>query len=98
MCDLSVYLPKEKVLFMSESYLHRIFPAMRSAYPSEWVQAVKNAEAIAYRYDLDRQVIQRFVGEVDWDHEPLIDELNAQVAAPSPNSRPNTVCQRFWPR
>ncbi|MCI0365932.1 MAG: MBL fold metallo-hydrolase, partial [Phycisphaerales bacterium] len=42
--DLSVYLPKEKVLFMSEAFLHRIFPAMRSAYPSEWVEAVKKAE------------------------------------------------------
>ena len=40
----------------------------------------KNAESIAYRYDLDRQVIQRFIGEVDWDHEPLIDELVRQVA------------------
>src|SRR3974390_1686786 len=40
----------------------------------------KNAESIAYRYDLDRQVIQRFLGEVDWDHEPLIDELVRQVA------------------
>ena len=44
--DLSVYLPKDKVLFMSEAYLHRIFPAMRSAYPTEWVQTVKNAEAM----------------------------------------------------
>lgn len=41
----------------------------------------KNAESIAYRYDLDRQVIQRFIGEVDWDHEPLVDELVRQVAA-----------------
>src|SRR4051794_5858954 len=40
----------------------------------------KNAEAIAYRYDLDRQVIQRFVGELDWDHDPLLDELTRQVA------------------
>lgn len=40
----------------------------------------KNAESIAYRYDLDRQVIQRFIGEVDWDHEPLIDVLSRQVA------------------
>jgi glyoxylase-like metal-dependent hydrolase (beta-lactamase superfamily II) len=44
--DLNVYLPKEKILFMSESYLHRIFPAMRSAYPSEWVEAIKKAEAM----------------------------------------------------
>ncbi len=40
----------------------------------------KNAEAIAYRYDLDRQVIQRFVGEVPWEHAPLIAELTRQVA------------------
>jgi glyoxylase-like metal-dependent hydrolase (beta-lactamase superfamily II) len=44
--DLEVWLPKEKVLFMSEAYLHSIFPAMRSAYPSEWVQTVKNAQTI----------------------------------------------------
>jgi SRSO17 transposase len=41
----------------------------------------KNAESIAYRYDLDRQVIQRFLGEVAWDHNPLIDELIRQVVA-----------------
>jgi SRSO17 transposase len=40
----------------------------------------KNAESIAYRYDLDRQTIQRFVGEVDWDHDPLLGELTRQVA------------------
>lgn len=40
----------------------------------------KNAESLAYRHDLDRQTIQRFIGEVDWDHEPLVDELIRQVA------------------
>lgn len=40
----------------------------------------KNAESIAYRYDLDRQPIQRFIGEVTWDHDPLLDELARQVA------------------
>ena len=40
----------------------------------------KNAESIAYRHDLDRQTIQRFVGELPWDHNPLLDELNRQVA------------------
>jgi glyoxylase-like metal-dependent hydrolase (beta-lactamase superfamily II) len=44
--DLSVYLPKEKVLFMSEAYLHWLFPAMRSAYPTEWIQTLKNAETM----------------------------------------------------
>lgn len=44
--DLSVYLPREKVLFMSEAYLHRVFPAMRSAYPTEWVKAIERAQAM----------------------------------------------------
>jgi cyclase len=44
--DLSVYLPKERILFMSEAYLHSIFPAMRSAYPTEWIQTIKNAESM----------------------------------------------------
>ena len=32
--DLVAYLPKQKILFMSEVYLNRVFPAMRSAYPT----------------------------------------------------------------
>ena len=42
--DLAVYLPKEKILFMSEIFLNRVFPAMRSAYPSEWLGAIAKAE------------------------------------------------------
>ena len=44
--DLSVYLPRQKILFMSEAYLNRIFPAMRSAYPSEWVEVIRRAQAM----------------------------------------------------
>ena len=44
--DLSVYLPAEKILFMSEAFLNRVFPAMRSAYPSEWVKAIERAQAM----------------------------------------------------
>lgn len=43
--DLVVYLPEERIMFMSETYLHRIFPAMRSAYPSEWVEMIEAAQA-----------------------------------------------------
>jgi glyoxylase-like metal-dependent hydrolase (beta-lactamase superfamily II) len=42
--DLNVYLPKENILFMSEAFLNRIFPAMRSAYPSEWVGVIERAQ------------------------------------------------------
>lgn len=44
--DLSVYLPRQKILFLSETFLNRVFPAMRSAYPSEWLKALDRAEKI----------------------------------------------------
>jgi len=44
--DLMVHLPKQKILFMSEAYLNRVFPAMRSAYPTEWVKVVDRALAL----------------------------------------------------
>jgi glyoxylase-like metal-dependent hydrolase (beta-lactamase superfamily II) len=44
--DLMVHLPREKILFMSEAYLNRVFPAMRSAYPSEWVRMIDRALAL----------------------------------------------------
>src|SRR3954452_69267 len=44
--DLSVFLPRRKILFLSETYLNRVFPAMRSAYPSEWLKALDRAEAM----------------------------------------------------
>jgi len=50
--DLVVHLPEEKILFMSEAYLNRVFPAMRSAYPSEWVEMIERAQAM----DIDTYV------------------------------------------
>ncbi len=44
--DLHVYLPRERILFMSEAFLNRIFPAMRSAYPSEWVGVLERAQGM----------------------------------------------------
>ena len=44
--DLVVHLPEEKILFMSEAYLNRVFPALRSAYPSEWVAMIEAAQAL----------------------------------------------------
>ena len=44
--DLLVHLPSEKVLFMGEAYLNRVFPAMRSAYPTEWVAMLDRALAM----------------------------------------------------
>jgi len=41
--DLMVLLPRQRILFMSEAFLNRVFPAMRSAFPSEWVATVERA-------------------------------------------------------
>src|SRR4029453_4095364 len=40
----------------------------------------KNAEAIAAWVDVERQVIQDFIGTVPWDHCPLVAVLVGQVA------------------
>src|SRR5215510_13646824 len=40
----------------------------------------KNAEAIATLVDVERQVIQDFIGTVPWDHRPLVTVLVGQVA------------------
>ena len=40
----------------------------------------KNAEAIATLIDVERQVMQNFVGTAPWDHRPLLTVLVGQVA------------------
>ena len=67
--DLSVYLPAEKILFMSEAYMNRLFPPMRSAYPSEWVAMIERAQAL----DVDIYVPGH--GFVDYSPEVLEEEL-----------------------
>jgi hypothetical protein len=39
----------------------------------------KDAESIAYLHDRDRQGLQKFIGQVGWDHRPLMTELAWQV-------------------
>jgi glyoxylase-like metal-dependent hydrolase (beta-lactamase superfamily II) len=44
--DLEVYLPAQRILWMSEVYFNRLFPSTYSSYPSEWIGALKKAEAM----------------------------------------------------
>src|SRR3954453_5874079 len=39
----------------------------------------KDAESITYLHDRERQGLQKFIGQADWDHRPLISELARQV-------------------
>jgi cyclase len=68
--DLMLYLPKQKILFMSEAYLNRVFPAMRSGYPSEWVKMIDRALAM----DVERYVPGHgFIEEPKASREELVE-------------------------
>lgn len=41
--DLLVHIPDAGVLFMSETFFNRVFPAMRSAHPSAWISTIDAA-------------------------------------------------------
>jgi len=47
--DLMVHLPGSDVLFLSEAYFNRLYPSVgggRTAYPIEWIDTLRRAEAI----------------------------------------------------
>jgi SRSO17 transposase len=41
----------------------------------------KDVESIAYLHDRERQGLQKFIGQAEWDHQPLLTELVRQVGA-----------------
>lgn len=72
--DLMLHLPAQKILFMSEAYLNRVFPAMRSAYPSEWVKVLDRALAM----DIDIYVPGHgFVEQAQASKEELVEYQKA---------------------
>ena len=75
--DLMVHLPREKVLFMSEAYLNRVFPAMRSAYPDDWARMIDRALAM----DITRYVPGHgFIEEPAVSREELMRFRSALIA------------------
>ena len=54
--------------------VHRYLQGLLSHLPG------KNAEDIATLVDVERQVLQAFIGTAPWDHRPLIEVLVPQVA------------------
>ncbi len=72
--DLLVYLPKQKILFMSEVYLNRVFPAMRSAYPTEWAGVIDKA----LKMDVDRFIPGHgFIEQAKASREELVEYQKA---------------------
>jgi SRSO17 transposase len=41
----------------------------------------KDIESIAYLHDRERQGLQKFMGQAEWNHRPLVSELARQIAA-----------------
>lgn len=39
----------------------------------------KDVESIAYLHDRERQGLQKFIGQAEWEHRPLLTELTRQV-------------------
>ena len=58
----------------SQRNVHRYLQGLLSHLPG------KNAEDIATFVDVERQVIQDFIGTTPWDHRPLVNVLVGQVA------------------
>jgi glyoxylase-like metal-dependent hydrolase (beta-lactamase superfamily II) len=44
--DLEVYLPAQRILWMSEVFFNRLFPSTYSSYPAEWIATLRKAEAM----------------------------------------------------
>jgi cyclase len=76
--DLMVEVPSEKLLFMSEAYLNRVFPAMRSAYGAEWVRTIDRALALE---NVDRFIPGHgFIEDAKVSREELVTFREALVA------------------
>lgn len=76
--DLMVEVPSEKLLFMSEAYLNRVFPAMRSAYGAEWVRTIDSALALK---NVDRFIPGHgFIEEATVSREELVAFRESLVA------------------
>jgi SRSO17 transposase len=79
------------VLPRLEAFLQPFVAALRSAEQQtnaqQYVQGLlsdlksKDIESIAYLHDRERQGLQKFIGQADWDHRPLLTELVRQVGA-----------------
>src|SRR5207244_10097786 len=74
-----------------ESFLEPVVASLESAErrtnAQQYVQGLlsdldgKDIESIAYLHDRDRQGLQKFIGQSEWSHRPLVTELARQIGA-----------------
>jgi SRSO17 transposase len=76
----------ERLVDFALPFVERLFRPEQREHTQTYLQGLlsdlqrKNAEAIAYRHDEDRQGLQTFIGTAPWDYRPLLDELACQVS------------------
>ena len=73
-----------------ESFLQPFVVALQSAEQrtnaQQYVQGLvsdldgKDIESIAYLHDRERQGLQKFIGQADWNHRPLVTTLAQQIS------------------
>jgi len=78
-----------EVLTQLDEFLQPFVPSLtepeQRTHTREYVRGLvssldsKTGEGIAYLHDQGRQGLQKFVGQVPWDHKPLVTTLAAQV-------------------
>lgn len=74
-----------RVRFFLEPFLQSLSGPSQQQHAAEYTTGLmsglkhKTGEGIAYLYDQDRQGIQKFIGQVPWDYQPLLCTLAVQV-------------------
>jgi SRSO17 transposase len=68
-----------------EPFARSLLSPEQRAHVGHYVQGLlsnlssKDVESIAYLHDQERQGLQKFIGQADWDHKPLLTELAREV-------------------
>lgn len=76
----------ERVTDFAEPYARSLSEPEQRQHTVEYIKGLlskldrKTGEAIAYLHDQERQGIQKFIGHVPWDPQPLLMTLAKQVA------------------
>ena len=86
--DLVAWLPESNVLFLGEVFLRDVFPAMRSAYPTEWLARLRKAATMNASYYIpghgfvdEAAIMRRELDEARLALASVIDEAERLHAA-----------------
>ncbi|MBM0105469.1 MBL fold metallo-hydrolase [Steroidobacter sp. S1-65] len=86
--DLVAWLPESNVLFLGEVFLRDVFPAMRSAYPTEWLATLRKAATMNASYYIpghgfidEAPIMRRELDEARLALASVIDEAERLHAA-----------------